>query len=996
MGTRQNFNINTQAKLLDIHKQFQGGLKTVDTDDALQDFYLRQADNVSISEFGFLEKRYGLGEKEELLQTTAKVQGHFYYKFQGETDEILAAGGLFYIKRHGETTFTAVSSFARVVGAQYPPAQDIENFNHLNGTFQSTREIGAARIKNNLYIFTGSYPVFYSRVNPASGVTNPAGLFWQMPYYIPDWNEILSLRTGINLLIDDFDDAYGYNDLSLSTNSIYKLNNNLTTPVITGIKTIHAPLIPTIDYQTESEDTSIQFNLQARINFEAPIEVYTTFSSFESLDNPYVWKNVTFNPKLFYPLSSSNVFDDSGSPELGGIGCATLNARGSYNGVDVNGVATTYYYECRTSEGETNGTGSRYYHLIPSAVKYKAAGALEWLDVPEGNIVDRRVYTNAYNASNFTLNNSNHSLSGHLDITSPGISYRRFENPSELEDSYIAPLQVSIAGFPVGDYDFQVTWEFEAHFKDGTDNNEEVSEVLNQFTVDYNNIQIEATKINAESLGYKEKPIWTCNKVIEHFGKLVVWGSETEPEYLFISHPEEHNWFPATATVKFDTDEDEPILSVVPFMNVLVVQSETKTWGLKGKYITPEYDASAGTIDTTDLYTPFMISPVYGTIAPKSVRPVRNRLYFLSREGVVELTNLAFAFDEKYNINELDRNIKNLIPKDRNAVAIQHDYQYWINFPETNQTFRYYVDKKAWVRDTYGVDENDEYEDNRYDFDGVFKYYSQDGQLSFISNATLLNKGPNTAVYHIVIDKSLPSDFGLPFKSTIETANLNQGYPFHPKKYMENRLDFTLQNEYNTSATTLSFTNVVQNELYAQFRSTLLKGHQYQLGLAGETAATAVLYSLDGEDFVATTWTYDSVNNRILFDVPYADYSTIDIKIEGTISLLYAVLKDNTYDHTLRFNTWSISEEGTLNLDNIGYDVAESEIEINLGTVFGPNETWVFDESDFGNRITAVKTVKLSGRGYNYKLFFTDRSRAKWTLESLGITFKFKRARGER
>ena len=60
---RQYYNVNTQTKLIDTHKQFNGGLKTVDTDDALQDFFLRQAENVSISEFGFLEKRYGLAKK---------------------------------------------------------------------------------------------------------------------------------------------------------------------------------------------------------------------------------------------------------------------------------------------------------------------------------------------------------------------------------------------------------------------------------------------------------------------------------------------------------------------------------------------------------------------------------------------------------------------------------------------------------------------------------------------------------------------------------------------------------------------------------------------------------------------------------------------------------------------------------------------------------------------------------------------------------------------
>ena len=337
------------------------------------------------------------------------------------------------------------------------------------------------------------------------------------------------------------------------------------------------------------------------------------------------------------------------------------------------------------------------------------------------------------------------------------------------------------------------------------------------------------------------------------------------------------------------------------------------------------------------------------------------------------------------------------MPRDPNAVAIQHDYQYWINFPETGETLRYYVDKKSWVRDTYGIDDNDEYEDNRYDFDGVFKYYSKDGELSFISNATQLDTGSNPAVYKIVVDKSLPSDFGLAFKSIVETSNLNQGYPFHPKKYLENRMDFTLQNEYNTSKDSIVLTNIVENTAYAQFRAVMLKGHQYQLGLAQDETITDVQYILDDGSPVSTTFSYDATNFRLLFDIPYEDFTTIDIKLTGVdISLTSAVLKDNTYDHTLRFNTWSISEQGTLNLDNVEYDVAESEIEINLGTVFGQNETWVFDESDFGNRITAVKTVKLSGRGYNYKLFFTDRSRAKWTLESLGITFKFKRARGER
>ena len=50
---RFRYDVNTQTKLLDIHKQFQGGLKTVDTDDSLKTIFLRQAENLELSEYGF-------------------------------------------------------------------------------------------------------------------------------------------------------------------------------------------------------------------------------------------------------------------------------------------------------------------------------------------------------------------------------------------------------------------------------------------------------------------------------------------------------------------------------------------------------------------------------------------------------------------------------------------------------------------------------------------------------------------------------------------------------------------------------------------------------------------------------------------------------------------------------------------------------------------------------------------------------------------------------
>ena len=60
---RYPYDVNTTRRYIDVNKQFNGGLKTIDTDDSLGAVFLRQAENVSLSEFGFIEKRYGTYEK---------------------------------------------------------------------------------------------------------------------------------------------------------------------------------------------------------------------------------------------------------------------------------------------------------------------------------------------------------------------------------------------------------------------------------------------------------------------------------------------------------------------------------------------------------------------------------------------------------------------------------------------------------------------------------------------------------------------------------------------------------------------------------------------------------------------------------------------------------------------------------------------------------------------------------------------------------------------
>jgi hypothetical protein len=994
---RQYFNVNTQTKLIDTHKQFNGGLKTVDTDDALQDFYLRQAENVSISEFGFLEKRYGLAEKEKLItgtNATGRVQGHHKFKYGTSTDEILAVNGKLYVKEHGQTSFTQVTSFVTISDFSYPTSTTLlQKF--TDAEFQTDRDIGMARKGKNVYIFTGTYPLIYTRNHIKTGAALSNGTVYAMPYFIPTWNEVAGVRNGFNLLLgDDYDNLYGFDDLSLIDS-----NSNFSTTAkpnssISGIKSQHAPLIPSANYPTEdsSGNTIPQIRLEATASLSLTDEAIKTFVSFDHTASNYVYQTETPQKLGEYYLPYG------GTITSGSTTCSVLGSRA----VDDNGD----YFVCVASTTASSGTNS-YYQVVPRTIQYRISGDNAWTDVPESQIQNRTVYSNADNDSDFSqLYGSGLAFENEKGVYQAKFSNTEVTGTGTITNQTIStPLRVDLLGFSVGTFDFRVVWHHERQYESA--HTVGTVETFSTFEREYNNITITAEQLNFTSLGYETDAIHTCNQVMERDGRLLVYGSTSMPEFIFFSHNEYYNWFPASYTKKFDTNEDEPIKAISPFMNVLVVQTETKTFGLKGD--TPQLAADASNYGT-NLYQIFPISPIYGTIAPKSVRPVRNRLYFLSREGIVELTNLAFAEDDKYNVKELDRNIKNVVPRDVEAVAIQHDYQYWINFPSTGETLRYYVDKKAWVKDTYGKDENTTYADNTFEFDGVFKYYSEDGVLSFISNVTQLDtEGVNLAdsVYEIVIDKTLPSDFTKAFKSTFETANLNQGYPFHPKKYLENRMDFTLQNEYNTSKDEIPFTTPGPSNGVStlSFTNKLLKGHSYQLGFDANATITNVQYQLDNGTPQTATYNYigtlnagqenEQIVNALYFDVPYKEFDAIYILIthSSTIDFDAAELKDNTYDHTLNFNTFSLSEEGTLNLDNIGYDASEAVVEINLGTVFGANETWVFDDSAFDNRITAVKTVKLSGRGYNYKLFVTDRSKAKWTIENLGITFKFKRAR---
>lgn len=129
------------------------------------------------------------------------------------------------------------------------------------------------------------------------------------------------------------------------------------------------------------------------------------------------------------------------------------------------------------------------------------------------------------------------------------------------------------------------------------------------------------------------------------------------------------------------------------------------------------------------------------------------------------------------------------------------------------------------------------------------------------------------------------------------------------------------------------------------------------------------------------------------FKLDNRDFATAEITLEFDSNYANGnvVIYDRTYDSAVNFATLITTEEQIL---NVNYDPENynkyGATDLELGSKFG---SWEFGEDSFGNALTVVKTEKLSGKGHNIKLTFVDFSKSKWTLETLGTTYKMKKAR---
>ena len=1045
---RFRYDVNTQTKLLDIHKQFQGGLKTVDTDDTLKTLFLRQAENLELSEFGFLEKRYGQVVDKELLSSgltaSSNLQGYFEYVRDDNTiDKILIIDGKLFLSVNG-ASFTQITNIKAESGKRYPDAtvfadlgMDVDDdfytitnslptsyihptiatlptpdsgggdlgntawvladntqyvvnlsneweevgtvsfdmdllkvhddtnnhkyyykkdttyyeYEQVSGQsyyqlsevsislpiadadFQKTRPIEATRLDDTLYIFTGTYPITY----------RGDGNFYLLDIYIPQFREVVEFSH--NYLENNHENAYKYDGgLSAGSNSAVLTGNLIT-------------------YKADDYYPDLPYNV-------GPFPGFNFQISYNYRSNSYL------------ESGDFDAFLDSDS--------------GHASEHELEVVSSTHI-----------PSNNVLVELFPIVYTRSAGGGeSEWIELDK-EFYDPEVRSNADSSSDFTVG----------DFYEGKVTYQKDYSFSanRVAITQNTPLTVAISRLPLGEIDLRIELvKVESGYTDLAGGSttaaafrfEQVREVI--FQDDYINLNVTEEKVtdyNDYPLYNNYPDIWSANRVLPHYGKLLVYGSLKAPQNIYASHPKYKNYFAGFFSQEFTTEERDPIVKVAPFQNILVVMSEDYIWGLKGVDVLPE---------STNAYRQFTISPLYGTIAPDSVRPVRNYLMFLSKEGIMQLTSL-YAVDEQYNVKPADENIRNIVPRvednkydPKKAVAIQFEDQYWIHFPDkeeknqNNMVLRYYADTRAWMKDVYFKKQSDD--DIR--FKGLHKWVRRTGKgLAYISLPYY--DGNDYRIDEILLDYNIPSELGYPIQAIMETANLEQGYPFHPKQYKEAKLEFALQNEYNASVQPLfPLEDFPEDNLKSDFDVVeyfrIRRGHKYRFDFGKQITGTFTVtigsstYSVT--ENIPTADGQTSHYYEFEVDSPGFVETTADVVINvGDSNILDTdalVFSDITYDNVINFYVWVISDDNTLNLDNLeSYSASLATQTENLGTRDG---TWMFGDTDFGNRIAAIQTIRLSGKGKNVKLYLEEMSKSKWTLESIAFMYKLKRARGNR
>lgn len=250
----------------------------------------------------------------------------------------------------------------------------------------------------------------------------------------------------------------------------------------------------------------------------------------------------------------------------------------------------------------------------------------------------------------------------------------------------------------------------------------------------------------------------TAKYVIRFQDRLVFAGIDGEPSKVLISgkvpNHEKFDMSYGGNYILVEPDSGDDIVQLVGFADRIIVFKQRSIW-----QITLGDPVQIGNFFVTE---PILkqITGSNGCIAPASVVPVNNDVYYLSRNGV-RLLGYQANFTDVLRTNEISIKIrpffKNLtIRQQKEAVAVFHDNKYLISFPGRGETMVFDTERAAWMG-PWSLDST------------VYEvYYDTDDQehLLFAKDSSVLVDEYSS---------SFTTDKGVAIETTLKTRNENFG-----------------------------------------------------------------------------------------------------------------------------------------------------------------------------------------------------------------------------
>lgn len=245
--------------------------------------------------------------------------------------------------------------------------------------------------------------------------------------------------------------------------------------------------------------------------------------------------------------------------------------------------------------------------------------------------------------------------------------------------------------------------------------------------------------------------IGTCNRIVLHWNRLILYGDTTQPDVIYISHLNNPAYFPMPNSLRFTNPKREGLKALVRFRDIVVAFTKSSIQALYGK---GPNDFRRVTLNTS-----------VGCIAPKTAKAFGNYIGFLSYEGVTVLKSLGYS-EELANVTVISESVDDEIDRIVDANAAVFEGQYWINFPAKNRTMRYYYEREVWAKD----------ESTKFNFRNIYEF---DTELIAVSRT-------DGTIYRF--DDTVFTDDGYVFQDYLETKFLTFNQPFNRKKIREMHL----------------------------------------------------------------------------------------------------------------------------------------------------------------------------------------------------------------